>query len=85
MEFKHIEFLEIKEGVQIPEPRDLTPEEEAAILHKAATEFDPLITEAECEELLRQSDQGLLVSGEEVLRIINELEAMEEKPRKESA
>jgi hypothetical protein len=85
MEFKDIRFLEIKEGVKIPEPRDLTPEEESAILHKAKTEFDPLITEAECEELLRQSEQGLLISGDELLRIIDELEGVEEKSHKESA
>jgi hypothetical protein len=84
MEYKNIRFVEIKEGVDIPEPRDLTPDEEAAILRKAKAEFDPIKSEAEFADLLRQHEQGLLVSGEELLKWIDELEASGGESHKES-
>ncbi len=85
MDPNKIRFTEIKEGITIPVPRELSPEEEAAILAQAKAQFDPVASEAEWKELLRQREQGLLVSGEEVLAMLDELEALELKKRKESA
>jgi hypothetical protein len=67
MEPKKYHFMEIKKGISIPIPRELTPEEEAAILAQAKEEFADLCSEKEWEELLRQRELGQLVSGEELL------------------
>jgi hypothetical protein len=85
MEPKKFRLVEITVGVPIPVPRDLTPAEEAAILSQAKADFDPVASEAECRELLRLRDQGRLVSGEELLATLDELEALYRQDDKESA
>jgi hypothetical protein len=83
MTSKKYEFLEIKEGVTIPTPRDLTPEEEAAILAQLKEEFDEATCEAELKELLRQQELGLLVPADELEKEINELAAQYEEKNRE--
>jgi hypothetical protein len=82
MDPKKYKFTRIKDGIPIPVPRDLTKEEEMAILAQARMEFDPVASEAECRELLRQREQGLLVSAEELL---DQLESLDGKSHRESA
>jgi hypothetical protein len=80
---KEYRFLEIKEGVSIPTPRDLTPEEEAAILAEDRAEFDEAACEAELIELLRQRELGLLVSGDDLEGKIDKVTALDEETGRE--
>jgi hypothetical protein len=61
------------EANQHSDPKELTQAEEAAIIARAKAEFDPLAAEAEFKELLVQYEQGLLISGDEVLARVDEL------------
>ena len=76
MEPNKFKFLEIKDVVNIPIPRELTKEEETAILAQARMEFDSATSEQEWKDLLRQREQGLLVSGEELLKKLDAMEAL---------
>ena len=79
---KPILFIDIGEGISIPVPRELKPEEEAAIIAQYKAKLDLRKLESECKELLEQLEKGTLVSAEEVLR---ELEEMDARAPKESA
>lgn len=67
-------LVPIGEGVVVPVPTELSPEEEAAILSAAKAEFDPIASEAECRELVGQLQQGRLVSAEDMLRTMERIE-----------
>jgi len=58
MEFKLIDITQIKKPFTFPEPRDLTPEEEAAIIARCKAEIDPVQMEEEFKELLAQHERA---------------------------
>ena len=70
MEFKLTDITEIKKPFTFPDPRVLTPEEEAAIIARCKAEMDPVQMEAELKELLAQHERGELVDADELLREI---------------
>ncbi|MCI0684399.1 MAG: hypothetical protein L0Y71_19990 [Gemmataceae bacterium] len=70
MNIKLIDITQINGPIDIPEPRDLTPEEEAAIIARYKAERDPEQMEAEYKELLEQFHRGELVDATELLREI---------------
>jgi hypothetical protein len=72
MDFKLVDITEIKGPFTFPEPRVLTPQEEAQIIAqcKAEIDADPARVEAELRELLQQYERGELVDAEELLREI---------------
>jgi hypothetical protein len=84
MATKKYRFLDIddaiKEGVPIPTPVDLTPEEEAAILAQAKAEYDEAASETELVELLRQRELGLLVLEKEINELVRLHQENHEKP-----
>jgi len=82
---KRIHFMHIEQGVPIPMPRDLSPEEQAAILAQAREEFDFAVGEAQYCELLHQRDLGLLVSSDNLLKRLEELVSLAGRDQKESA
>jgi hypothetical protein len=83
--YRFLDIEDIKNGVPFPEPKELTAEEEAEILAQAKEKIDPMLGEAEFAELLRQHELGLLVSGDELLAMLDELEPADDKPQEESA
>ncbi len=70
MKVKLIDISQINGPIDIPEPRVLTPEEEAAIIAQYKAERDPVQMEAEYKELLEQFHRGELVDATELLREI---------------
>jgi hypothetical protein len=65
MNFKLIDIADAK---FFPEPRVLTPEEEAAIIAQCKAEIDPVQLELEFRDLLAQHERGELVDVEEHFR-----------------
>jgi hypothetical protein len=70
MKYKFIDITEIKGPIDWPEPRNLTPEEEAELIAQYKAQIDPVQLEAECRQLLEQYERGELVDADELLRDI---------------
>jgi len=70
------------ESVRYSNGREWTPEQRAPIFEQARAEFDSEATEAELKELLDQREKGLLLSGEEILAMAEELCQKHEQEQK---
>jgi DNA polymerase III delta prime subunit len=64
-------FVRLTNNIEIPVPKNCTPEEELALVAKYMAENDIAELEKEAQDLARAIEEGDMVSVDELLRILD--------------